>query len=461
MKKLFTLFLALVATTAMWAYDFQIDSLCYNITSNVEPYSVQVACGNYSNYTTVIVPDSVVYDGITYRVTSIEMRAFQGIRLLTSVTIGRYVSSIEEYNFYQCDFIKSLYIKATTPPVLNGGKIFISSRPTCYIPHGTLDAYKASGWAYLVSEFVEQDEEEQNENNKILYTTTNGKVIKTSGSAKFGANIVSNTYEDGQGVITFDGPVTTIGNEAFFWATELSSITLPNSITSIENSAFYMCRSLTSITIPSSVTSVGFSVFEHCSSMKSLIVELDNPIFDSRENCNAIIETATNTLVSAINTTIIPETVTTIKDYAFNGCSEMTSITIPNSVLTIGNWAFLACYSLQVVHFGTNIETIGEDVFYKSPVDTVYIATVTPPARANMVFTSRPICYVPCEAVADYQAHEYWGKENIQCMSSDNNPTIVDNIDVKEILIQKMLIKGQLFIRINENKYNILGYKLD
>ena len=109
-------------------------------------------------------------------------------------------------------------------------------------------------------------------NNEILYTSSDGSIIIPTNSDVFGANIVSNTYENGQGVITFDAPVTSIGDEAFYYCTSLTSITIPDSVTSIGKSAFEGCSSLTSVTIGDGVTSIGEYAFRYCTSLKNVII---------------------------------------------------------------------------------------------------------------------------------------------------------------------------------------------
>ncbi|MBP3786260.1 MAG: leucine-rich repeat domain-containing protein [Bacteroidaceae bacterium] len=118
--------------------------------------------------------------------------------------------------------------------------------------------------------------------------------------------------------VTYDGitySVTDIGSGAFYGCTGLTSISIPASVTYIEDGAFCGCTGLTSISIPSSVTTIGDWAFRDCSSLASIKVEAGNTAYDSRENCNAIIETASNTLIAGCMNTTIPNSVTTIGEY--------------------------------------------------------------------------------------------------------------------------------------------------
>ena len=121
------------------------------------------------------------------------------------------------------------------------------------------------------------------------------------------------------------------------------------SVTSIDGSAFRYCSGLKSVTIPNSVTSIGNNAFEYCDGLESIVVASGNTKFDSRENCNAIIWTSSNKLIIGCKNTIIPNSVTSIGEFAFCGCSGLTSVTIPNSVTSIGDRAFGYCDGLESI----------------------------------------------------------------------------------------------------------------
>ena len=117
------------------------------------------------------------------------------------------------------------------------------------------------------------------------------------------------------------------------------------------------CDSLTSIVIGNGVTSIGETAFDDCSSLTSIVVAEGNTVYDSREQCNAIIHTATNTLIRGCQNTIIPDGVTSIGEGAFYGCVALKSIVIGNGVTSIGEAAFMGCDSLKSITFnGTKMQ---------------------------------------------------------------------------------------------------------
>ena len=149
----------------------------------------------------------------------------------------------------------------------------------------------------------------------------------------------------------------------FYGCTSLTSVTFPESLTSIGGSAFSGCMGLTSITIPKNVTTVYGSTFRGCTNMESIVVENGNTVYDSRENCNAIIETATNTLLRACYSTVFPAGVTSIGANAFSGLADLTSFSIPESVTSIGSWAFSDCTGLTSITIPKSVTSIGSGAF--------------------------------------------------------------------------------------------------
>ena len=155
--------------------------------------------------------------------------------------------------------------------------------------------------------------------------------------------------------------VVRIADNAFTNCNGLTSVTIPNSITSIGEWIF-SCTGVTSIKIPNSVVEIKPFAFADCSNLTSIEVAWDNTSYDSRDYCNAIIETATNTLIAGCKNTVIPNTVTSIGDAAFQGSSELTSIEIPSSVTKIGFQAFHSC-GLTSIEIPSSVTTISDYAF--------------------------------------------------------------------------------------------------
>ena len=167
--------------------------------------------------------------------------------------------------------------------------------------------------------------------------------------------------------VTIPNSVTSIGDWAFFNCTSLTSIIIPNSVTSIGDSAFKGCTSLTSATIPDSVTSIGDSAFYSCTSLTSIEVSGNNKNYSSLDgvlfNKNKT-ELITYPLGKTDSEYAIPDSVTSIGDYAFKGCTSLTSATIPDSVASIGDSAFYSCTSLTNVTIPNSVTSIGDWAFF-------------------------------------------------------------------------------------------------
>ena len=124
---------------------------------------------------------------------------------------------------------------------------------------------------------------------------------------------------------------------------------IPNSVTSIGDCAFYGCTGLTELILPNSVSSIGDIAFTYCSGLEKITVESGNSCYDSRDNCNSIIDTEFNTLIVGCKNSVIPNSVTSIGYYAFYGCSGLTELTLPDSVASIGDGAFICCSDLSKI----------------------------------------------------------------------------------------------------------------
>ena len=344
-KKLFLLIAVLLAVGQnAFAYDFSYtylgQTLFYTITNSSQRH-VRVdnpLSSNFYSYITgdVVIPDSVENSGTTYAVTSIGDAAFHSCSGLTSVTIPSSVTSIDREAFGGCSGLTSVTI---------------------------------------------------------------GNSVTSIGNAAFcGCSGLTS--------VTFPNSVTSIGDIAFSFCSGLTSVSFPNSVTSIGRDAFSFCSGLTSVTIPNSVTSIGSSdfygyssAFYGCSGLTSIVVEAGNTHYDSRDSCNAIIQTDLNLLIQGCMTTIIPNSVTSIGNNAFRDCSGLTSVTIPNSVTSIGNYAFCDCSNL--------LNIVCQSVY---PPTAIYSAFDGVPAYCTLT--------VPCGSLADYSATEPW-RTNFQNMNED------------------------------------------
>ena len=360
--------IGLLCSVSVNAQFFKVDGLSYKITSSTD-MTVEIRnLGAYQNELSgaLTIPESVAYNGNTYRVISIANWAFSGCYGLTSVKIPNSVTSIGGSAFDACTGLTSVEIPNSVTSIGNHAFCDCSSLTSVEIPNSvtSIGYYAFYGCSSLT--FVE-----------------------------------------------IPNSVTSIENFAFYGCSSLTSVEIPNSVTSIGDCAFYDCSSLTSVEIPNSVTSIGVYAFAGCSSVTSLVVAPDNPIYDSREGCNAIIKTSSNELIAGCKSTIIPNSVTSIGNYAFYGCSSLTSVEIPNSVTSIGNNAFYGCSSLTSVESPNSVTSIGHYAFYGcSSLNRLSCYAKVPPTCGSEVFDGidkeKCVLQVPGSSLAAYRQADQW-----------------------------------------------------
>ena len=195
--------------------------------------------------------------------------------------------------------------------------------------------------------------------NKIYYTSTDGQIVTPNKEDGFGANIASNTYENGQGVITFHSNITAIGQSAFSSCVTLETITLPETVTKIGANAFRYCTALTELTIPESVTEIGYSAFESCNNLTAFYGK-----FASADSRSLVVDGVLSAFAPYdLTTYAIPEGVTKVGYYVFSNCSNLTQITIPDGVTIIDSGAFWSCTSLSSITIPESVIAIGDGVF--------------------------------------------------------------------------------------------------
>ena len=313
------LLLAILLPALATAHDFKVDGIYYNrINSN----EVEVTYGlngyfRYRYVGTVTIPATVTCDGTTYSVTAIGGTAFWDSSGLTSIVIPNSVTSIGSSAFSDCSGLTSIDIPNSVTEIGGGAFQGCLSLTSVNIPNSVTmigdEAFNNTAWY-------------NNQPDGLVYA---GMVAyKYKGTMPSGTNM---TLKEG-----------TLG---------------------IAVCAFEDCTGLTRIDIPNSVAYVGPGAFVGCTGLTSIVVESGNPRYDSRSNCNAIIETASNTLLLGCDNTIIPGSVTSIGDGALSGCTGLTSINIPNSVTSIGYGAFEDCTGLTSIDIPNSVTSIGGYAF--------------------------------------------------------------------------------------------------
>ena len=337
--------------------------------TSIEDYAFQ-SC---YNLTSVNIPNSV---------TSIGSSAFAVCYGLTSVNIGNSVTSIGDHAFFDCPGLTSITIPNSVTSI--GWGVFEECSGLTSVTIGnSVTSIGDEAFFYC---------------SRLTSVTIGNSVTSIGNSAFVGCSSLTS--------VNIPNSVTSIGSHAFAGCRGLTSVTIPNSVTSIGYNAFLDCSGLTSVTIGNSVTSIGDNAFSGCDGLTTINVEAGNTVYDSRNNCNAIIETATNTLIQGCKNTIIPNSVTSIGYMAFAYCSGLTSVNIGNSVKSIKYHAFAGCKEL------TDVYCLAENV----------------PETSNDSFDDTPLNYatlhVPYGCKAAYEAASPWNEFGTIVEMEPENPII-------------------------------------
>ena len=307
MRKLFSLFVAILATISLWAVDFYSGDLGYTITSSSEPYTIELSYVSISA-TSISIPGAVTYKGITYYVTSIGNEALSNKIYLTSVDISFGITSIGDKAFNNCSKLTSITIPNSVTSIGDMAFNKCSALTSITLPNNVTSI----GNSVFAS-------------CSALTSITIPNSVTSIGDKAFSSCSKLTS-------ITIPNSVTSIGNSAFASCSALTSITIPNSVTSIGEWAFNKCSKLTSITIPNSVTSIGDDAFFYCSKLTKTNYTGNVASWCNIKFGNSSANPMSNSHNFYINdqeikNLVIPNTVDTIHDYAFYGCSSLVSVT--------------------------------------------------------------------------------------------------------------------------------------
>ena len=386
---LFVLLLTLIGTANVFAQEFTVDKLKYTVIDDGSNVAVIGHIDGKNVKGKVIIPSTVTYKNVSYPVTAIGKGAFYDCSGLTSVTIP---NSMTKIGFW--DFLGTGWYNRQPNGIL-------------YLD-GCCLGYKGD---------KPKGELKIQNNTRIIASEAFYGCEDLTGALNIPSSVITiggGAFDGCSGLtsVTIPNSVTTIGNRTFRGCKGLTSVSIPNSITKItedafalcsglsgdliipnsvtviEASAFNGCRGLTSIVIPNSVTSIGSGAFAFCSGLSGdliipnsvisigegafllestgfdhIIVESGNTVYDSRGDCNAVIQTATNNLVFGCKNTVIPNSVTSIGKEAFKKCEKLTTVNIPNSVTSIGEQAFDGCSNLMSLSIPNSVASIGDCAF--------------------------------------------------------------------------------------------------
>ncbi|MCR5158942.1 MAG: leucine-rich repeat protein [Prevotella sp.] len=382
---------------------------------------------------------------------SISDRSFSGCSDLTSVTIPNSVTSIGSSAFEGCSNLTSVRVDIVNPLQIDANTFSNRANATLYVPKGSKSAYEAADyWKDFHIVDIEDPIVFADANVKALCLANwdaNGdgelSYVEAASVTDLGVVFTGNTeitsfnelqyftglssiggsaFEGCQNLSSFIIPnsVATIGERAFLYCWALQSVTIPSSVTVIENTSFHE-TSLTTVFIPQTVESVGYRAFTGCPYLESIIVENGNPNYDSRNGCNAIVETATNTIIAGCKNSIIPEGILAIGGCAFEQLNdELTTISIPGTVKYIGEYAFSGTTGLTSIVIPEGVEEINGWCFSGcSNLESISLPQEVPISLSEDIYGYDAILCVPIGCREAYENAEYW--QNFKAIVEDGD----------------------------------------
>ena len=385
-----------------------IDGLWYTLDS--VNYCATVGCrlGSYGyEYSgDIVIPEKVVYNDASYTVVGIEEQAFRGSSI-TSLIMPNTITTIGKSCFCYCYNLNPVILSENISE-LPSESFYECAIKSIDFPEGLKTIREKAFKRCYSLRSVDLHGITAIEKEAFSECTALTSAVLPSVDT-----IPARLFSDCNKLhsVVFPEGVETISVQAFWNCAALQSVKFPESLVSIGTSAFVGCG-LTSLFIPSKVNHIEMLAFDY-NPFSSIAVAADNAVFDSRNDCNAIIDTETNTLLLGCKATVIPDDVTSIGQCSFADCKGLTSIVIPATVRNVGGSTFSGCRDLQSVTFLTTTTDLGTRLFWNcTSLKTMKVGWNRPPSIGDDMFRNAPLkdctLYVPKGTGIMYMSAPVW-----------------------------------------------------